>query len=303
MISRIWGFINSIYLPLFLRAHVLTWYAEYFGCNLDEAQKDLLEYRNLGEFFRRALKPGVRVIDQTSDIVSPADGLVINFGKVENDRIEQVKGVAYSLQSFLGPLDWQPGERGLPSTRKYTPLEYRNKLLQSRTGTSLYHCVIYLAPGDYHRFHSPTEWTPCFRRHYTGHLYPVRPAFMSWFKNLFCINERVSYMGYWKYGFFSLTAVGATNVGSVKVYSDPDLVTNRYGNQFTGLGKCDSHLPAHRQFVRGGPFGEFNLGSTVVLIFEAPNTLTPSVTPGQRIKYGQSLFSVSGTKNQATQSR
>lgn len=259
-----------------------------------------MQYNNLGEFFRRALKPGVRVIDQTSDIVSPADGLVINFGKVNNDRIEQVKGIDYSLQSFLGPLDWQPGEIGYYKCYNYTPIEYRNKLIQKKNGTSLYHCVIYLAPGDYHRFHSPTEWTPCFRRHFTGHLYPVRPAFMSWFKNLFCTNERVSYMGYWKHGFFSLTAVGATNVGSVKVYSDPTLTTNVIGYSLR-MPRFDEFISSQK-FVRGGPFGEFNLGSTIVLIFEAPNSLTPSVQPGQRIQYGQSLFTVSGTKNQSPQS-
>lgn len=299
LISRLWGFINSIYLPLFLRARVLTWYAEYFGCDLSEAEKDLLQYTNLGEFFRRALKPGVRTIDQSCDIVSPADGLVINFGKVDNDRIEQVKGVDYSLRAFLGPLNWQPGERGSDDHLNYSALQYRNNLIQSPKGTSLYHCVIYLAPGDYHRFHSPTEWTACFRRHFTGKLYPVRPSFMSWFKDLFSTNERVSYYGYWKYGFFSLTAVGATNVGSVKVYSDPMLVTNNPG-YLSLLPHYDSLLSTHKKHIRGGPFGEFNLGSTIVLIFEAPNSLNCSVKPGDRIKYGQSLFSV--TKKHSTQS-
>lgn len=254
-----------------------------------EAELDLLEYKNLGEFFRRALKPGVRVVEASCDVVSPADGVVINFGRVNNDRIEQVKGVDYSLKAFLGPINWQPGEIGI--NLDYTPIQYRNKLLQSEKGTSLYHCVIYLAPGDYHRFHSPTEWTAVFRRHFTGKLYPVRPSFMSWCKDLFSTNERVSYMGYWKYGFFSLTAVGATNVGSVKVYSDPTLTTNNPG-YISSVPHRDAFFPAHKKLVRGVPFGEFNLGSTIVLIFEAPTNLNCSVKPGDRVKYGQSLFSL-----------
>ena len=39
-------------------------------------------------------------------------------------------------------------------------------------------------------------------------------------KDLLSINERVVYTGHWNYGFFSLAAVGATNVGCIRVYHD-----------------------------------------------------------------------------------
>ena len=38
--------------------------------------------------------------------------------------------------------------------------------------------------------------------------------------NLFCLNERALLAGYWDHGFFSLTAVGAYNVGSIEVDID-----------------------------------------------------------------------------------
>lgn len=34
-------------------------------------------------------------------------------------------------------------------------------------------------------------------------------------------------MGKWMHGFFAYVAVGATNVGSIRVFQDPGLVTNR----------------------------------------------------------------------------
>ena len=95
-----------------------------------------------------------------------------------------------------------------------------------RPESCLYQCVLYLAPGDYHRFHSPVPWTVRLRRHFPGHLLSVSPALVARIPGLFSINERVAYLGEWQHGFFSMTAVGATNVGSVVVGFDPSLNTN-----------------------------------------------------------------------------
>ena len=38
--------------------------------------------------------------------------------------------------------------------------------------------------------------------------------------NLFALSERVLLGGYWEHGFFSLTAVGAYNVGSIEIDMD-----------------------------------------------------------------------------------
>ena len=48
----------------------------------------------------------------------------------------------------------------------------------------------------------------------------VNPGVARLVKELFCLNERVALTGQWQHGFFSLTAVGATNVGSIRVYFD-----------------------------------------------------------------------------------
>lgn len=63
MASRWWGWANDIALPVWLRGPVLGLFAWAFGCDLEEAQDgELRHYRNLGEFFRRALKPGLRPV-------------------------------------------------------------------------------------------------------------------------------------------------------------------------------------------------------------------------------------------------
>ncbi|CAG2113592.1 unnamed protein product [Medioppia subpectinata] len=214
--SRIWGQINSIPLPVSMRKVVINGYIKSFGCNLDEAlDTDLTNYKNLSEFFRRSLKPGVRPIHSAPGVVSPADGTVLHFGQVWDGRIEQVKGITYSLRKFLGPQIWCPTQD--------SPIDYQRRLLLNNSPsnpTALYSCVVYLSPGDYHRFHSPADWSVDYRRHFAGHLLSVNPGVVRLFPQLFTLNERVVYSGRWPYGYFSMTAVGATAVGTVRVYFD-----------------------------------------------------------------------------------
>jgi len=53
-----------------------------------------------------------------------------------------------------------------------------------------------------------------------GPLLSVSPGVAKRVRSLFCLNERVALAGRWKHGFFSLVAVGATNVGSIRIYCD-----------------------------------------------------------------------------------
>ena len=218
--SRLWGWINDIELPISMRTFILKSYTNAFGCNLDEADMDdLREYKNLGEFFRRSLKPGLRPIyGDDNSVVSPSDGTILHIGSAKNGVLEQVKGITYSIESFLGPNTWNKSDHSDDDYQ--TSLLYNRGIDSKNSLTDLFYCVIYLAPGDYHRFHSPTNWNINFRRHFPGKLYSVRPTFVSWFPDVFSVNERVAYIGEWKHGFFSMAPVGATNVGSMRIYFD-----------------------------------------------------------------------------------
>lgn len=282
-ISRMWGWIADKQLPENIRPFVYKLYADTFKVNLSEARyEDLKYYPSLADFFARPLKEGARLIDKQSCIVSPCDGTVLQFGKVKSESIEQVKGVTYSLQQFLGENTWN-------KNNKTNNVDYANSLLLHDKKNALYQCIIYLAPGDYHRFHSPVEWKPTFRRHFTGQLLSVNPKIACWLPNLFCLNERAVYLGQWDYGFFSFTAVGATNVGTVKVYFDKSLQTNK--PKTTYISK-DKFLGSNIFLHKGDPVGEFRMGSTIVLIFEAPQDFNFSLSVGQCIKMGQRLGSL-----------
>ena len=53
-----------------------------------------------------------------------------------------------------------------------------------------------------------------------GELFSVSPYMAKRLENLFVLNERVALLGRWKYGFFGMVPVGATNVGSIKINFD-----------------------------------------------------------------------------------
>lgn len=203
--SSMWGKINSYNLPTFLRSTTFGFYCYYYECDMTEAlDEDYRNYRNLGEFFSRRLKPASRPISKEPGVLAPADGLILHIGPLRNGQIEDVKQINYSVDAFLGLKGDNHGEQ----------------LLHDKENNELYNCIIYLAPGDCHRFHSPAEWLIYHRKHFPGTLVSVHPEYMKQSPEILHTNERVCYLGEWSHGFFSLTAVGATNVGSIKVNFD-----------------------------------------------------------------------------------
>ena len=54
----------------------------------------------------------------------------------------------------------------------------------------------------------------------SGELFSVNPGIARWLQGVFNFNERAVYVGNWEHGFFSMAAVGATNVGSINVCFD-----------------------------------------------------------------------------------
>lgn len=232
-----------------------------------EIEKPLREYQSFGKLFARHLKEGSREIAQ-DELVSPVDGKALVFGAVGEDGVlEQIKGQEYGLEEFLG--------------RSYQEIGVQ-------PGNQLYYCVIYLAPRNYHRIHSPTEWQVGERAHYPGVLMSVSPAIVERASKVFVRNERVVLLGEWKHGFFSMSPVGATNVGSIALSAEPEFRSN-LPIDAPEQEAVDRLLYDQVQVAtKGQEMAAFHAGSTVVLVFESP-PFQFDLTPFQPVRLGQPL--------------
>lgn len=260
----------------------------------------------------------------------------------QDEEFATVNGITYTLPNLLsGPSQKQSKKSSSDASTKpasASEAEVRADLarggkpwysaITSENKTALYYVVVYLAPGDYHRFHSPTAWVAEKRRHFAGELYSVSPYLQRTLPGLFTLNERVVLLGRWRWGFFSFTPVGATNVGSIKINFDRELRTNslttdtaadraaeeakQRGESYSGFAEATyagaSPILGGHALRRGEEMGGFQLGSTVVLVFEAPKGQRPTldegwmgektkrkggwnwaVEKGQRVKMGEAL--------------
>ncbi|KAH9990494.1 phosphatidylserine decarboxylase-domain-containing protein [Russula vinacea] len=398
-LSRLWGWLNSFQLPVWLRPIGFKTYAFLL------APSDLREYPSLGAFFYRSLAPGTRPIADAA-LVSPADGTLLHFGAVQGARVEQVKGLTYSLDALLGverpksrtpngtspsttvpfperemaivddrefanvngieyslsqligasapttPLS--PASSGDEETAASAPPEFptdpesygrpsppplpqkygvrfdasvvepdksvqetvadhasvakelgprsalagraglqRRGSVRVKPGNRLFFTVIYLAPGDYHRFHSPTAWVVEKRRHFQGELFSVSPWVAKRVENLFVLNERVAMLGRWRHGFFGMSLTDSWKQA---------LRTNVRGRPPPPGTYSEAVYSAASPILNGQPLrpgqemGGFCLGSTIVLVFEAPSNFEFGVHAGQKVRVGQKLGDVLGPK-------
>ena len=133
------------------------------------------------------------------------------------------------------------------------------------------------------------------RRHFRGELYSVSPYVATRLPNLFLLNERVALLGRWRHGVFSMTPIGATNVGSIQIHFDRLLRTNLHDERkFTGTYAQATYNAASRilggqPLATGDEMGSFLLGSTIVLVFEAPEQFYFVRRSGEHIKVGEAL--------------
>jgi len=199
------------------------------------------DYSCFNSFFTRHLKPGARNWKKAEkNILSPVDGAVSQIGKINNDKLIQAKGYDYSLKRLLAN-----DEEAI-------------KRFQHGCFTTLY-----LSPRDYHRIHMPVSGKLIRTIFVPGDLFSVNSASVRTIGQLFTRNERFISLFETELGLMAQIMVGAMFVGSMEtVFSG--LITPTQHREI----RIKKHEEESIRLEQAEEFGHFNMGSTVILLFE-----------------------------------
>ena len=198
--------------------------------------------------------------------VSPVDGSISQFGRIQQDQIFQAKGHRYSSTALVG------GDASLAA--------------QFQDG---HFATLYLSPRDYHRIHMPCDGELRRMVYVPGDLFSVNPTTAQGVPGLFARNERVVCVFDTPHGPMVLVLVGATIVGSMAttwhgIVNPPrtkDVRTWRYEGNSMSL-------------KQGDEMGRFLLGSTVVMLFpKGPLKFNPAWVAGGGIRMGEVMGQLS----------
>jgi phosphatidylserine decarboxylase len=257
-VSRLVGAAVRAPLPRPVLEPLIRLYAGAFGADLAESAVPPGAFRTFLDFFVRRLREGARPQDADPDVVgSPADARVHATSLVTGGSTLQAKGVPYSVAALLGSVRDAETFEGATAT------------------------VLYLAPGDYHRFHWPFDGTIDAVRHLPGELWPVHPGALAAVPRLFAVNERVPCLGRTAAGArFAFVPVGALNVGSIRLAFLP-LRTNR-GASARAARACAVDVRGRR----GDELGWFEMGSAIVLLLSREAGALAPLEPGTRVRVG-----------------
>jgi phosphatidylserine decarboxylase len=224
---------------------------------------DPKSYADFNSFFTRELNTTFRPIDNAKNvIVSPVDGAISQFGEIQDDLLIQAKGKNYSVSTLLGD------NAGVADRFK--------------NGTFI---TIYLSPKDYHRIHMPLDGTLNSMTYIPGKLYSVNKATTNQVNNLFAINERIVNVFDTDIGSVALVMVGAIFVGGMETTWEGE-VTPASNRQ----GFSQNYHTQQINISKGEEMGRFNMGSTVIVLFEPDKVIFESeITTDTKVVMGQKI--------------
>jgi phosphatidylserine decarboxylase len=237
-------------------------FSKAFDVNIEEAiNSDPKSYHTFNDFFTRALKPELRPI-ASNKLISPVDGTISQFGKIENGLLLQAKGISYTLDSLVGG-------------NKERANRYQNGQF----------ITIYLSPRDYHRIHMPCSGRLTEQTHIPGRLFSVAKHTVNTIKGIFARNERVIASFDTDYGPMAMILVGAINVAAIETVW-AGLITPPKGESITSKNYRAKDI----SLEKGEEMGRFNMGSTVILLFaDGAPELGKNLKVDQSLKMGEAL--------------
>jgi phosphatidylserine decarboxylase len=159
------------------------------------------------------------------------------YGTAIDGRLLQAKSMHYGLTELLG--------------------ESNDAVAHLAQGAYM---TVYLAPANYHRVHLPIAGSLTRTTYIPGERFSVSLAAAGAIGRLFCRNERVICWFDTPAGEMAIVLVGALNVSSIST-----AWLNEIASGDERRWREETPVP----YARGAEIARFNLGSTVIALFQA----------------------------------
>lgn len=262
--------------------------------NMQEAMHEKAkDYSSFNDFFIRRLKPNTRPLS-VAPLISPADGTLDSFGIIRQARILGAKP-DYAIGNRAQDLAQEANATQITAKRE-TPIIHNIKGIGYSIGDLLglkdnnqyvksfaegQYSVIYLAPHNYHRVHTPCSTELLFANFIPGTLYSVNPKSVRRHPSLYAHNQRMACVFKTEYGLIGYIMVAALIVSSIGT---------AWGQKHRATAKAQIY-ERQQVFAKGDELGYFELGSTVILLLGKSQLLIDScLKPGTKLKMGQALY-------------
>lgn len=244
--SRLFGLLANFRFYKPIQIFINKFYVRLFKIDLSEFD-NVESYETLNALFTRSLRVSRSIDSKEYNLISPTDSLIIESGKIENNKALQIKGKSYDICTLLGLNFAQDSKKDSINLDNFS---YIN---------------LYLSPKDYHHYHAPCDLEVLESRYFSGKLAPVNIPSLLKNNELYNFNERVvlkmrilsnNTIAYY-------VAVGALNVGKMNFLFDEKIKSNADIGDFVRVYENPIKLKA------GEEIGYFEMGSTIVLIAKA----------------------------------
>lgn len=262
LLTRLFGKLADNQHLGWLKNAALKRYIQHFNVDMSEAaESDYKQYKSFNAFFTRALRDDARTIAAGENIVvSPVDGTLSEFGKIDSGTLLQAKAHYYDMHALLGGIN-----------------DYVNYFDQGSYATC------YLSPKDYHRIHMPIAGELIAMTYIPGKLFPVYPAAVQQVPKLFTQNERVCCIFRTAQGYLAVVFIGAMIVGAISTVWHGRVKGSR------GCVQAFDYRDEPLAFTKGEELGQFELGSCVVFATSHEVNWDSALNPGQTLRMGQCL--------------
>jgi phosphatidylserine decarboxylase len=196
LFSLLYGYLQD----LSLSKKKISSFIKDLDIDMSESEEEPEQYKTFNAFFARRLKKDARPVSSLREhLISPADGRLLAYEKIDIEQMIQVKGQEYSLEELF---------------------QNRKLAREYQQGVCI---VIRLCPCDYHRFHFPDSGIPGKVIKIKGHYYSVNPIALKQIKKVYCQNKReITLFHSEQFGKMTLIEVGATCVGSIVQTYEPE---------------------------------------------------------------------------------